>query len=283
MTACSCSRMDTRGKDLKSDFSEEQLHRYSRHILLREVGVEGQLKLARARVLIVGAGGLGSPAALYLGAAGVGTLGIVDGDRVELSNLQRQIIHAAADLAKLKAYSAAESITAINPEVRVRTYPLKLAADNIADILGDYDFVIDGSDNFATKFLVNDACVLAGIPFSYGGVLRFEGQTMTVMPGQSACFRCIFRQPPPAEAVPTCSEAGILGAVAGMLGTIQAVEALKFIIGAGRLLTDFLLRFDALSMDFRKIGIKRQAQCPVCGLQPLVTRPVDLPPAGCSR
>ena len=254
----------------------EQLQRYSRNILLREVGEEGQRKIGRARVLVVGTGGLGSPVSLYLAAAGVGTLGIVDSDRVERSNLQRQIIHTTPDLDRIKVESAAEAIQALNPEVRVRMLPARLCAANVLEIIRDYDFVIDGTDNFAAKFLLNDACVLAGIPLSHGGVLRFEGQTMTILPGRTACYRCIFRQPPQATAVATSAEVGILGSVAGMLGTIQATEAIKFVTGAGQLLLNTLLRFDALSMEFRRIPLRRQEDCPVCGKVPVITVVKDL-------
>ena len=264
-----------------SDFTTEQLHRYSRHIILKEVGVEGQLRLNQARVLVVGAGGLGSPVALYLAAAGVGTIGIVDDDVVELSNLQRQIIHATSDVGRHKVESASNSLQAMNPDVKVLPYKFQLCADNVMSIVKEYDFVVDGTDNFAAKFLVNDACVLAEIPFSHGGVLRFSGQVMTVLPGQSSCYRCVFRQPPPEEAVTSCSQAGILGAIAGILGTIQATETLKFITDTGQLLTDTLMTFDALTMDFRKIPLSRQEDCPVCGREPSITNPVDYKPAVC--
>ena len=264
-----------------SDFTTDQLHRYSRHIILKEVGVEGQLSLNRARVLVVGAGGLGSPVALYLAAAGVGTLGIIDDDVVELSNLQRQIIHATPDVGRHKVESASNSLEAMNPDVKVQPYKFKLCADNVLSIVKEYDFVVDGTDNFAAKFLVNDACVLAGIPFSHGGVLRFAGQAMTILPGESACYRCVFRQPPPEDAVSSCSQAGILGAIAGILGTIQATEVLKFITGNGQLLTNTLMSFDALTMDFRKIPLSRQEDCPVCGLEPSIISPVDYKPAVC--
>lgn len=263
------------------DFTEEQLERYSRHILLDDVGVEGQEKLLQAKVLIVGAGGLGSPAALYLAAAGVGTIGIVDSDTVEISNLQRQIAHFTKDIDISKVESAAEKMRAINPDITVRTHKEYLCADNISQIIEEYDFVLDGTDNFPTKFLVNDACVFLGIPFSHGGILRFNGQTMTVIPGQSACYRCSFRTPPPPDAVPSCAQAGVLGAVAGMLGTIQAAEALKFITGVGELLTDNLLTFDARNMVFRKVSLRKQASCPVCGPEPTITELVDAEQAVC--
>jgi adenylyltransferase/sulfurtransferase len=264
------------------DFTEEQLHRYSRNILLPEIGVEGQQRLREARVLVIGAGGLGSPAAFYLAAAGAGTIGIVDFDAVDLTNLQRQILHATPDVGRPKVESAAVVLRALNPDIHIVPMNRMLDADNVMDIIGDFSFVLDGTDNFAAKFLINDACVLAGVPYSHGGVLGFTGQTITVLPRESACYRCIFRQPPPAGSVPACSEAGILGSVAGMLGTIQATEALKYFTGAGKLLRDTLLHFDALRMRFRSIEVSRQEQCPVCGRNPSITRPVDEGEAGCS-
>ena len=263
------------------DFTEDQLERYSRHILLDDVGVEGQEKLLTAKVLIVGAGGLGCPAALYLAAAGVGTIGIVDNDCVEVSNLQRQIAHFTKDINVPKVESAAEKMLAINPDITVKTYKDFLCADNISSIIEGYDFVIDGTDNFPTKFLVNDACVFRGIPFSHGGILRFNGQTMTVVPGESACYRCSFREPPPPDAVPSCAQAGVLGAIAGMLGTIQAAEALKYITGVGELLTNNLLTFDARTMTFRKINLTRQKNCPLCGEEPSITQLIDTEQSVC--
>lgn len=263
------------------DFTTEQLERYSRHILLEDVGVEGQIQLCNAKILIVGAGGLGAPAALYLGAAGIGTIGIVDSDHVEISNLQRQICHFTKDINTLKVESAKEKMEAINPDIQVKTYKDFLVAANIRDIIRGYDFIIDGTDNFPTKFLVNDACVMENIPFSHGGILRFDGQTMTVVPGKSACYRCIFRTPPPPDAVPTCSQAGVLGAIAGMLGTIQAAEALKFVTQTGELLTDTLLSFDAKTMNFRQVPLTKQKDCPVCGEHPTITELVDEEQAAC--
>jgi len=263
------------------DLTENQLERYSRHILLGDVGVEGQEKLLAAKVLIIGAGGLGCPAALYLAAAGVGTIGIVDNDCVEVSNLQRQIAHFTRDINVPKVESAAEKMSAINPDITVKTYKDFLCADNISSIIEGYDFVIDGTDNFPTKFLVNDACVMKGIPFSHGGILRFNGQTMTVVPGESACYRCSFREPPPPDAVPSCAQAGVLGAIAGMLGTIQATEALKYITGVGELLTNGLLTFDARTMTFRKINLLRQKSCPLCGEKPSITQLVDAQQSAC--
>lgn len=256
------------------NLNDEQIERYSRHIILGNVGVEGQEKIISGKVLIIGAGGLGAPAALYLASAGVGTIGLVDGDNVELSNLQRQVIHFTPDVGKPKVLSAREKIAAINPDVKVVTYEMRVYADNIASIIKDYDFVIDGTDNFAAKFLINDACVFGAKPFSHGGILRFEGQTMTYLPG-SACYRCIFTGPPPKGAVPSCSQAGILGAVAGMLGTIQATEALKYLIGKGELLVNRLLIFNALNMKFREAVAKRNPYCPICGESPIIKELID--------
>ena len=260
-------------------FTEERLERYSRHIILKEIGIKGQERLYKSKVLIIGAGGLGAPVGLYLAAAGVGTLGIVDADKVDLSNLQRQVIHHTPDVGTLKVESAAAKMRAINPDISVQTHHAFVTAENVGQLIARYDFVIDGTDNFAAKFLINDACVLAGIPYSHGGILRFNGQTMTVLPRKSACYRCVFVKPPPTGAVPTCSQAGVLGAIAGMLGTIQATEALKFITGAGKLLTDALLTFEALEMNFRKVKVKRNPQCPICGGSPTITELFDEQPA----
>lgn len=238
------------------DFTNDQIERYSRHILLKDVGGIGQQKLLESRVLVIGAGGLGSPIATYLAAAGVGTIGIVDADVVDLSNLQRQILHHTADVGAMKVDSAKATIESLNPDVKVILHPYLITAENVREVIRDYDFILEGTDNFPTKFLVNDACILEDKAFSQGGILRFKGQTMTHIPG-SASYRCVYRQPPPAGAVPTCSEAGVLGAIAGILGTIQAAEAIKYITGAGELLTDRILTFDALTMDFRTIPVKK--------------------------
>lgn len=262
------------------DFTEEELNRYSRHILLQDVGVEGQEKIREGKVLVIGAGGLGAPVLMYLAAAGVGTIGIVDGDVVDISNLQRQVIHFTPDVGRPKVLSAKEKINLINPNVKVITHQEFLEASNALDIIKDYDFIVDGTDNFPVKFLINDACVMAGKPFSHGGILRFEGQTMTHLPG-TACYRCLFNAPPPPNAVPTCSQAGVLGAIAGMLGTIQAAEVLKYLTGVGKLLTDQLLTFNAKTMDFHKIKTHRQHRCPVCGEHPTVTHLVDYEQAAC--
>ena len=261
--------------------SEEQIERYSRHILLPEIGGEGQQKILCAKVLLIGAGGLGSPAGLYLAAAGVGTIGIVDGDRVDLSNLQRQIVHGTSDLDKPKVDSAAESLRAINPDVTVTTYHTRITAENAMELIQDYDFVIDGADNFPTKFLLADACHFARTAYSHAGILRFEGQTMTVVPGDSACYRCVFVQPPPPNSVPSCSQAGVLGVLAGVVGTLQATEALKYLLGAGELLTNRLLIYSALSMKMRDIAIKRQPGCPLCGDNPTITELRDEEQAVC--
>lgn len=262
------------------DFTEEELLRYSRHILLKDVGVEGQEKIRNGKVLVVGAGGLGAPVALYLAAAGVGTIGIVDGDVVDLSNLQRQVIHFTGDVGHPKVESARDKMLAINPNVKVNTIREFLMSDNALDIIKDYDFIVDGTDNFPVKFLINDACVMAGKPFSHGGILRFEGQTFTHLPG-TACYRCLFKSPPPANAVPTCSQAGVLGAIAGMLGTIQAAETLKYLTGVGELLTNKLLTFNAKTMDFRKINTRCQASCAICGDNPTITELIDYEQAVC--
>jgi len=255
--------------------TEQQIERYSRHIILEEVGGAGQEKLLSSSVLIVGAGGLGSPAALYLAAAGVGTIGIVDGDNVDMSNLQRQVIHHTADVGAEKIKSARDRIVAINPDVKVKTYKQWARADNIRGIVRDYDFVIDGTDNFAAKFLVNDACYFERVPFSHAGILRFDGQLITVLPGETTCYRCIFDGPPPANSVPSCSQAGVLGVLAGVVGSLQATEAIKYLLGLGDLLTGTLLTYNALSMDFRKVQLNRNPDCPLCGENPRITELKD--------
>jgi len=262
-------------------FTNEQLERYSRHIILSEVGVKGQKKLLNAKVLIIGAGGLGAPAALYLAAAGVGTIGIADADEVDLSNLQRQVIHTTPDLGKAKVQSAKETMEAINPDITVNAYRTFVAADNIMDLIADYDFIIDGTDNFPAKFLINDACVLAGKPFSHAGIIRFRGQLMTYVPGQGPCYRCVFKEPPPPEAVPTCKQAGVIGAMGGVIGSLQAMEAIKYIIGKGELLTGYLLTYDALKMEFRKIKLPKAKGCAVCGDHPTILKPFDYEQAEC--
>ena len=262
-------------------FTNEQLERYSRHIILQEVGVKGQKKLLNASVLIIGAGGLGAPAALYLAAAGVGTIGIVDADEVDLSNLQRQVIHTTNDVGKAKVKSAAETMEAINPDVTVKTYRTFVDSSNIMDLIKDYDFIIDGTDNFPAKFLINDVCVMAEKPFSHAGIIRFKGQLMTYVPGEGPCYRCVFKNPPPKDAVPTCKQAGVIGAMGGVIGSLQAMEAIKYIIGKGDLLTGKLLTYDALKMEFHTIKLPKDDHCAVCGDEPTITELIDYEQAEC--
>jgi molybdopterin/thiamine biosynthesis adenylyltransferase len=243
--------------------------------MLEQVSSVGQEKLLASKVLIVGAGGLGSPAALYLTAAGIGTIGIVDADKVELTNLQRQIIHHTADLRIEKVKSAQNKMRAINPDVTVKTYHQLAKADNIYKIIREYDFVIDATDNFAAKFLINDACFFEKKPFSHAGVLKFDGQLITVLPGKSACYRCIFHSLPPAEVASSCSRAGILGVLPGVIGTLQATETLKYLLGIGELLTDTLLTYNALTMEFRKVRFPHNPDCPLCGPNPTITELKD--------
>lgn len=256
-------------------FSEDQIERYSRQIVLPEVGGAGQQKLLEAKVLIIGCGGLGSPCAYYLAAAGVGKIGLVDNDRVELNNLQRQILHFTQNVGKPKVASAREKITLLNPDVDVSAYHERLTSENILDIIKQYDIVIDGSDNFPTRYLVNDACVMTNKPLAHAAILKFIGEAMTIIPHRSPCYRCLFPDPPPPDMVPSCQQAGVLGAVAGTMGLIQATEALKFILAKGELLLGKLLIFDALEMNFTKVTIKRKDDCPVCGKKPTVTTLID--------
>jgi molybdopterin-synthase adenylyltransferase len=250
------------------EFSEDEIQRYSRHILLAEVGGTGQARLKAARVLVVGAGGLGSPVVLYLAAAGVGTIGIVDGDRVELSNLQRQIVHTTARVGTMKALSAAEAAAAINPGVRIETHSMRLTADNAGALIAKYDIICDGTDNFATRFLVADACVLGRRTLVSAAVLRFEGQLSVFKPHADAggpCYRCLFPEPPPEGVVPSCSEAGVLGAVTGVMGTLQATETIKEILGIGESLSGRLLIWDALATRFRQVRLRADPACALCG------------------
>ncbi len=263
--------------------TEKQIERYSRHIILEQVGGAGQEKLLSAKVLIIGAGGLGAPAALYLAAAGIGTIGLVDGDKVDVTNLQRQVIHHSSDVGRRKIDSAQEKMQAINPDVTVRSHDLWARADNIAEVIREYDFVIDGVDNFAAKFLINDACYLERIPYSHAGILQFKGQLMTVIPGQTACYRCLFRSPPPPGSVPSCGQAGVLGVLPGVVGSLQATEAIKYILGLGELLTDSLLTYDALTAGFRRIRIGRKPDCPLCGENAEITELVDEEAVVCHR
>lgn len=258
-----------------ADFREDQIERYSRQIILPEVGGVGQRKIMQAKVLLIGCGGLGSPCAYYLAGAGVGKIGLVDSDLVELNNLQRQVIHFTKDVGKQKTISAQEKLQALNPDIEVVTYPVRLSSENILDIIKDYDIIVDGSDNFPTRYLVNDACVMSHKPFCHAGVLRFDGQATTIIPHQGPCYRCLFPEPPPPGMMPSCQQAGILGAVAGILGVIQTIEVLKYILGEGELLDGKLLIFNALEMNFRKVNIKKDPHCSVCGDKPTITELID--------
>jgi molybdopterin/thiamine biosynthesis adenylyltransferase/rhodanese-related sulfurtransferase len=255
--------------------SAEQLERYSRHFLLRQLGEKGQGKLLDAKVLLVGAGGLGSPVALYLAAAGIGTLGIVDADVVDRSNLQRQVLHTTDRVGMPKTASAALAIHALNPDVQVRVYPERLTVDNVLDLFRDYDIIVDGSDNFPTRYLVNDAAVLVGKPVVHGSIFQFEGQVSVFTPHAGPCYRCLYPTPPPPGLVPSCSEVGVLGVLPGVIGVIQATETIKLLIGQGEPLVGRLLLYDALAMRFREIRIRRDPDCPLCGVHPTITALLD--------
>jgi len=254
---------------------EEQIERYSRQIILPDIGSRGQEKLFKAKVLIIGLGGLGSPCALYLAAAGIGSIGIVDSDNVELNNLQRQILHSTKNVGKPKVESAKEKLNAINPDVEVIPYLLRLTSENILEIIEDYDIIVDGSDNFPTRYLVNDACVLSRKPLSHAGIFRYDGQAMTILPGKSPCYRCLFPEPPPPGFIPTCQEAGIMGAVAGVIGTIQANEVLKYILGIGQPLSGRVLIFNALDSTFRTVRVPKDKDCLICCEHPKITHLID--------
>lgn len=255
--------------------STNELLRYARHLTLAEIGLAGQRKLKAARVLLVGAGGLGSPAALYLAAAGVGTLGIVDSDVVDLSNLQRQVLHDTAAIGVAKTRSASQRIAALNPNVQVESFDERLTSRNARRIVREFDIVVDGSDNFPTRYLVNDSCVLEGKPLVYGSILRFEGQlSMFGAPG-GPCYRCLFSEPPPAELVPSCADAGVLGVLPGVIGTLQALEAIKWMVGIGESTVGRLVVFDALRLRFRDIAVRRDPDCAVCGDHPVITELID--------
>ena len=258
-----------------TNLTREQILRYSRHLIMPEVGVEGQEKLVKAGILLIGAGGLGSPLGLYLAAAGVGRLGIVDFDAVDFTNLQRQIIHRTEDVGRLKVDSAKERLNAINPEVQVTTYDTKLSRDNVADIVKDYDVVIDGTDNFPTRYLVNDACVFQKKPNIYGSIFRFDGQATVFFPFKGPCYRCLYPEPPPPGMVPSCAEGGVLGVLPGIIGVIQATEAIKLIIGKGEPLIGRLLLYNALKMEFREVKLRRNPSCPVCGDKPTIKELID--------
>jgi adenylyltransferase/sulfurtransferase len=253
------------------DLDPTQLDRYSRHIILDDVGPEGQKDLLDAEVLVLGAGGLGAPIIQYLAAAGVGTLGIADDDEVELSNLQRQVIHGDDDVGRKKVDSAAEFVADLNPDVDVRRHEMRVTPDNIEELIDGYDFVVDGTDNFETRYLVNDACTLAGIPFSHGSIFRFEGQVTTFAgDDDSPCYRCLFPEAPPAGMVPNCATAGVLGVLPGTVGCLQATETVKHLMGKGETLDGSMLFFDALDMEFDKVEIPKQDDCPVCGDDPAI-------------
>ncbi|PIQ89251.1 MAG: adenylyltransferase [Candidatus Omnitrophica bacterium CG11_big_fil_rev_8_21_14_0_20_42_13] len=261
--------------------NEQQIDRYSRQIILPHVGGKGQDKILNAKVLIVGTGGLGAPCAFYLAAAGIGKIGLVDSDKVELNNLQRQILHTTADVGIPKAESGKKRITALNPDINVVTHNLRLTSQNALELIKNYDIVVDGTDNFPTRFLINDACVMGGRPLVHAGIFRFDGQIMTIMPKSGPCYRCLFPEPPPPGLVPSCQEGGILGAVAGILGVLQANEVLKFVLGIGDLLIGKLLIFDALSSSFRTVKVPRDNECAVCSDHATITELLDYQQQAC--
>ena len=260
---------------MMTNLTSGQIQRYSRQITLPQIREKGQEILLNSKALVIGVGGLGSPTALYLAAQGVGVLGIADDDAVELSNLQRQILHFTSDIGLPKTESATEKLRRLNPDVHVRTHELRVNSKNILDLIDPYDVILDGTDNFAGKFLINDACVMMGKPLVHAGVSGFVGQIMTVLPGQGPCYRCIFPEPPPPDVVPAPEEAGILGAVPGVIGALQAIEVIKVLLGIGSTLNGSLLTFDALKMEFRKVPISRDTSCAVCGENPSITELVD--------
>ena len=255
--------------------SNQEVERYSRHLIMPEVGMDGQLKLKAASVLCIGAGGLGSPVAMYLAAAGVGRLGLVDFDVVDYSNLQRQVIHGTPDVGRSKLESARDTLVAINPEVAIDLHETALSSSNAFDVLGDYDIVVDGTDNFPTRYLVNDACVLLRKPNVFGSIFRFEGQASVFATKQGPCYRCLYPEPPPPGLVPSCAEGGVLGILPGVVGTIQATETVKLIIGVGEPLINRFMIYDALRMKFRELKLRRDPECPVCGDRPTVTQLID--------
>ncbi|NVM28702.1 MAG: HesA/MoeB/ThiF family protein [Candidatus Helarchaeota archaeon] len=246
-------------------FTEEEIRRYSRQIVMKEVGGKGQKKLRESSVLIVGAGGLGCPASVYLAAAGIGKLGILDFDEVDVSNLQRQILHFTKDIGRPKTLSVAEKLRAINPNITVQTIETRLSPKNAREIIKHYDYVIDGSDNFATKYIINDACIIEEVPFTIAGILKYDGQILTVIPKKTACYRCIFAAPPPPGMVPSCSQAGVFGAVPGIIGSIQASEVIKYLLKFGKLITNGLLSIDIANLDFQKVTIQKSENCKACG------------------
>ena len=258
-----------------TEFTNDQIYRYSRHIILPEVGGKGQKKLLAAKVLLVGAGGLGSPAGYYLAAAGVGNLGIVDFDKVDISNLQRQILHSNDRVGMHKADSAKKTQEALNPDVKVELFKERLSSQNIMRIFEGYDIIVDGTDNFATRYLINDACVMGGKTNVHGSIFRFEGQVTIFKPKDGPCYRCLYPEPPPPGMVPSCQEGGVLGALAGVVGTLQAVETLKLILGIGDTLVGTLLFYDALRVTFRRLKLRRDPQCPICGENPTIKELID--------
>ena len=256
-------------------FTPEQMTRYSRHFLLPEVGEEGQAKLLDAKVLMVGAGGLGSPSAFYLAAAGVGTMGIIDPDVVDLSNLQRQILHTNDRIGQPKTDSAKQTLQALNPDVRIITYQEKLTSENVMEIIKDYDIIVDGCDNFPTRYLVNDACVMVKKPNVHGSIFQFDGQASVFYPGKGPCYRCLYPEPPPPGMAPSCAEAGVLGVLPGLIGCIQALETIKLILGKGDILVGKLLCFNTLSMEITTLNLKKDPNCPVCGEKPSIDKLID--------
>src|SRR6059036_3425495 len=248
-----------------TSLSNEEILRYSRHLIMPEVGMEGQLKLKSAKVLLIGTGGLGAPLGLYLAAAGVGRIGLVDFDIVDFTNLQRQVIHGTKDVGRKKLDSAADSMLDINPFVKIDRYEVAITSENAFDIIRDYDIVVDGTDNFPTRYLVNDACVLLGKPNVYGSIFRFEGQCTVFAYQDGPCYRCLYPEPPPPGLVPSCAEGGVLGILPGLIGTMQATETVKIILGIGETLKNRLLLYDALGMKFRELKLRRNPECPVCG------------------
>jgi sulfur-carrier protein adenylyltransferase/sulfurtransferase len=257
------------------DLSPEEIKRYSRHLIMPEVGMDGQRRLKAGSVLCIGAGGLGSPAAMYLAAAGIGRIGIVDFDVVDFSNLQRQLLHGTPDVGRSKLASAKDRLEALNPHVQIDTYETLLSSENALDLFADYDVILDGTDNFPTRYLVNDACVLAGKPNAYGSIFRFEGQASVFATKEGPCYRCLYPEPPPPGLVPSCAEGGVLGVLPGIIGVIQATETVKLILGIGEPLIGRFMIYDALKMRFRELKLKKDSECPVCGTNPTVTKLID--------
>jgi adenylyltransferase/sulfurtransferase len=263
------------GRGAGVSLSPEEIRRYARHLIMPEVAMEGQKRLKAAKVLCIGGGGLGSPLALYLAAAGVGTLGLVDFDVVDLSNLQRQILHATPDVGRPKIDSAQAKLTALNPDLILERYEHPINSENALGIFADYDVIVDGTDNFPTRYLVNDACVLLGKPNVYGSIFRFDGQASVFFPPHGPCYRCLYPEPPPAELVPNCAEGGVLGILPGAIGVVQATETVKLILGVGRPLIGRLLLYDALDMSFREMKVRKSPKCPICGPNPTITTLID--------